>query len=202
MGFAVLLDWLKQTPREGGSRPAHETIAAFIDRTPAMAYVSGVASREIENQFGVGAARARSIGGMCSWVCETAARTAWATGRAEQAKAYEVLAERFAEGCSEQALFLCRVRHSLHRAERERLVEAGFTSFQRIIDTDATEIAKLAHVSRARVQTLQRAILELLGESLELERQQRVAARFYVLYAAYLLCLYLSHIASQRSDLT
>ena len=29
-----------------------------------------------------------------------------------------------------------------------------------------------------------------------------VAARFYVLYAAHLLCLYLSHMASQRSDLT
>jgi hypothetical protein len=42
-GFAVLLDWLKQTPREAGNRPVHETIAAFIDRAPAMAYLSGAA---------------------------------------------------------------------------------------------------------------------------------------------------------------
>ncbi len=42
-GFAVLLDWLKQTPAEAGSRPVHETIAAFMGRAPAMAYVSGTA---------------------------------------------------------------------------------------------------------------------------------------------------------------
>lgn len=137
-----------------------------------MAYCTGIASRVIESQLGVSAGKARSIGSMCSWLADTAAQVAWATGTNDGAKEYEVLGGRFSEGCTEEALFLTRVPNRLFRAEREALVEAGYTSFQKLIDTDATVIATAAGVNRARIQGLQRAIIELLGDSLELERQQ------------------------------
>lgn len=40
-GFTVLISWLKQGPRSAGMKPVHETIAAFVDRASANAYLSG-----------------------------------------------------------------------------------------------------------------------------------------------------------------
>ncbi|MBI2205360.1 MAG: hypothetical protein HYU41_16040 [Candidatus Rokubacteria bacterium] len=39
-GFTVILEWLKQVP-EGGQRPVHETIAAFVDKVDGESYLSG-----------------------------------------------------------------------------------------------------------------------------------------------------------------
>jgi hypothetical protein len=39
-GFTVILEWLKQTPTEGG-RPIHETIAVFLDRPAVADYLTG-----------------------------------------------------------------------------------------------------------------------------------------------------------------
>ena len=50
-GFTVILEWMKQTPRNAGDRPIHETIAIFIDKQTAVDYLShaiaitGVATR-------------------------------------------------------------------------------------------------------------------------------------------------------------
>ena len=138
----------------------------------AIAFVCGLSSRDIENRYGVSAGRARAVGSNCSWLCDTAAKVAWVTGRAEEAKNYEILADRFLHGCSEPALLLAQVPHSLHRAEREQLVTNGFTSLQKIVDTAPDEIARAARVNRQRVILLQAGIVQVLGESLELERQQ------------------------------
>jgi hypothetical protein len=40
-GFTVVLEWLKQAPRAAGGRPVHETIAVFVDRPTAAAYLTG-----------------------------------------------------------------------------------------------------------------------------------------------------------------
>jgi hypothetical protein len=54
-GFTVILEWLKQTPAPG-TRPVHETIAVFVDKTVAADYVGGrLPAREL-------AARARVLG--------------------------------------------------------------------------------------------------------------------------------------------
>jgi hypothetical protein len=42
-GLAIVIDWLKQTARGKGDRPVHETIAVFVDRASAIAYVGGSA---------------------------------------------------------------------------------------------------------------------------------------------------------------
>lgn len=49
-GFTVILEWLKQAP-EGGQRPVHETIAAFVEKVDAESYLSGhVATRDLATQ--------------------------------------------------------------------------------------------------------------------------------------------------------
>lgn len=138
----------------------------------ALAYVAGNASRLIEDQMGISAGRARVIGSLCAWLCDTAAQIAWALGQIDEAKAYEVIGDRYRYGCTKEALLLAQVPHTLHRAEREQVLNAGFTTLQQIIDAPATEIARKAKVSRPRIETLQQSIVAVLGEALELERQQ------------------------------
>jgi hypothetical protein len=54
-GFTVIVEWLKQQPG-AGARPVHETLAAFVDKATATAYLKGtIRSREL-------AARSRVIG--------------------------------------------------------------------------------------------------------------------------------------------
>ncbi len=144
----------------------------------AVAYLSGTATRTIERTASMPAGRIRSIGSMCSWLAETAARIAWVTARKEQAVAMETLSSRYAHGCSEKALLLTQVPYRMHRADREAIVNARFDTLQKIIDVKAVEIARKAQVSLGYVQGLQRAIGELLGPCLELEKQQvaRMAA--------------------------
>lgn len=154
------------------SLPAYETIKTLKYQAIAIAYISGIASRDIENKFGVSSGRARVVGAMCAWLCDNVAAVAWANGKSDNAKALERLGDRFLYGCSDSALFLSQVRHNLHRQEREALVGAGFTSFQKIVDTSAEAISKTANVSRGRVTNLQKAIVAALGDSLALERQQ------------------------------
>lgn len=153
--------------------PPYEEARQIKFQAIAHAFANGVASQDIEQQFSdTSGARARAVGWRCSWVCDTASQVAWALGDIDRAKKYETLSERLLHGCTESALFLAHVPHKLHRAERELLVRAGFTVFQKIIDTSAVEIAKTAKVSKARVEALQKAILAAIGASLELERQQ------------------------------
>ncbi len=152
--------------------PAYDRAKAVKFQVIACAFANGAASRDIEEQFDTSGARARAVGSMCSWLCDTAAHLAWALGDIDKAKKYEVISSRFYHGCSEDALFLTHAPHRLHRAERESMVRAGFDTFQKIIDTSAVEIAKVAKISRARVEGLQRDILDLLGPALQLERQQ------------------------------
>jgi hypothetical protein len=180
--LTTLRDWCRQhasritelflDPFDSGDSPTYEQAKEMKYQCVAMAYGTGVASRAIETRLGVSAGKARSIGSMCSWLSDTAAQIAWVTGRIDEAKKYEVFGDRFSAGCTDAALFLTRVQNRLFRAEREKLVEAGYTSFQRIIDADATEIARTAGVNRARIQGLQEGIIETLGATLELERQQ------------------------------
>jgi hypothetical protein len=40
-GFSVVLEWMKQVPRESGERPVHETIAVFVDKPIALEYLAG-----------------------------------------------------------------------------------------------------------------------------------------------------------------
>lgn len=40
-GFTVILEWLKQIPREAGERPIHETIAVFVEKPLARDYLAG-----------------------------------------------------------------------------------------------------------------------------------------------------------------
>lgn len=163
----ILLDGLPAT-----KLPDYELFRPMKYQAVAIAYVSGLSSRDIENHYGVTAGRARSVGSNCSWLCDTAAKIAWISGRAEEAKRYEILADRFLHGCTEVALLLAQVPHNLHRAEREQLVKSGFTSLQKIVDSSPDEIARTARVNRQRITLLQSRIVHVLGESLELERQQ------------------------------
>ncbi len=156
----------------GSVLPPYDQAKAIKFQAIAHAFASGVASQDIEEQFDTSGARARGVGSMCSWLSDAAAQVAWTLGRVDKAKQYELLSERFHHGCSETALFLTHVPHRLHRAEREAVVLAGFSSLQKIIDTPAVEIAKTAKVSKARVESLQKGILDTLGASLKLERQQ------------------------------
>jgi hypothetical protein len=41
-GFTVVLEWMKQVPRDAGDRPVHETIAVFIDKAVARDYLGGL----------------------------------------------------------------------------------------------------------------------------------------------------------------
>lgn len=156
-----------------GSRAApYEEARALKFHSTALGFVRGIATRTLENEYGVGGGRCRSIGSNCMWLCDTAVKVAWSLGMTDEAKAYEVLADRFQYGCTEPALLLAQVPQRLHRAERERIIEAGYTSLQTIVDTDATEIARSAKVERRRVVELQNGIMDVIGKSLELERQQ------------------------------
>jgi hypothetical protein len=138
----------------------------------AAAYIGGVASRNIENQLGISAGRARTVGRHCSWLLETAAGVAWSLGMAIEARAYERLAERFSFGCTDDAMILAYIPHTLHRAEREMLVGAGYNTLQKIIETPAMQIAQNARVNRPRVIGLQDGIVKLLGPTLDLEKSQ------------------------------
>jgi hypothetical protein len=40
-GFSVVLEWMKQVPRDSGDRPVHETIAVFIEKPVALDYLAG-----------------------------------------------------------------------------------------------------------------------------------------------------------------
>jgi hypothetical protein len=55
-GFTIILEWLKQAPTAAGARPVHETIAVFVEKPDALAYVAG--GLRIEEL----AARARILG--------------------------------------------------------------------------------------------------------------------------------------------
>jgi replicative superfamily II helicase len=152
--------------------PPYEEARPLKFQCVALAFVRGIATHQIENSFAVSAGKMRSIGSMCMWVCDTAAKVAWTIGHPEEAKAYEVLADRFEFGCSEDALLLAHVPHRLHRAERERLVSNGFTSLQSIVNAAPLDIAKSAKVDPRRIAELQKGIISVIGESLEIERQQ------------------------------
>jgi predicted GNAT family acetyltransferase len=56
-------------------------------------------------------------------------------------------------------------------------VAAGYNSLQSIVDASATEIASAAHINKQRVDRLQKGIVELIGDSLTLERQQLARLR-------------------------
>jgi hypothetical protein len=43
-GFTIILDWLKPSARAASDRPVNETIAVFIDKTSALAFLSGKAT--------------------------------------------------------------------------------------------------------------------------------------------------------------
>jgi helicase len=160
--------------RHSVSRPDYETAKRLKYQAIAAGFVSGVPTTNIESHLGASAAKARNIGSMCSWLCDTAAKIAWTKGRAEIAKDFERLAERFYFGCSDSALALAQVPYRMHRSEREDLAKSGYSSLQSIVDTAGEEIAKTAQVSRSRVQGLQRKIVEVLGPSLDLQRAQTV----------------------------
>jgi hypothetical protein len=40
-GFTVILEWMKQVPRDRDERPVHETIAVFVDKPAAVDYLAG-----------------------------------------------------------------------------------------------------------------------------------------------------------------
>jgi hypothetical protein len=40
-GFTVIVEWVKQQAAGGSDRPIHETIAVFVDRATALAYLGG-----------------------------------------------------------------------------------------------------------------------------------------------------------------
>lgn len=40
-GYTIIIEWLKQEPRGDGERPVHETIAVFLDKPAAVAYLTG-----------------------------------------------------------------------------------------------------------------------------------------------------------------
>ena len=40
-GFNIILEWLKQMPREAGERPVHETIAVFLPKSAVGEYLKG-----------------------------------------------------------------------------------------------------------------------------------------------------------------
>ncbi len=152
--------------------PPYEEARPLKFQCIALAFVRGIATHTIENTFGVSAGKMRNIGSMCMWLCDTAAKIAWTIGHTDQAKAYEVLADRSEFGCSEAALLLAHVPHRLHRAERERLVASGYTSLQSIVDSTALDIAKKAKVDPHRIGDLQKGIIAVIGDSLEIERLQ------------------------------
>lgn len=155
-----------------GSAPAYVHVHAFKYQAIAIAYVTGASYREIESRLFAPSARIRAIGGMCTWLCDVLSKLARVRNLHDEASHYEMLGRRFQIGCTEKALFLADVGRGLHRADREALVSAGFDSLQKIIDTNSVEIARIARVAKGRIDTLQAAIIERLGDSLELERSQ------------------------------
>ncbi len=156
----------------GHSNPTYEEAKELKYQCVALSYVQGDATKSIEDHFGVRGGQIRAVGGMCSWLADTASKIAWAIGNHGVAKEMEIIAERFLNGCTKESLFLSYVNHSLFRQERELLVAAGYTSFQSIIAADPTDIARSAKVRRMHVQGLQRAILDAYGNELDLQRQQ------------------------------
>ena len=152
--------------------PTYEEAKELKYQSVAMAFVQGGSTRSIENQFGARGGKIRAIGGMCSWLADTAAKVGWLLGRHQEAGEFEIVADRFASGCSAEALFLTRIPNNLYRAEREALVSAGYTSYQSIVNADATEVARTAKVTRGHVQSLQEAIVAALGNELDIQRQQ------------------------------
>ncbi len=157
-----------------GLLPDYETAKAVKYQAVAAAFVQGVPTRNIETQLGASAAKTRTIGSMCSWLCDTATNIAWSNRNEEQAKTFERLAERFLHGCSDEALVLAQIPYRIHRGEREALIKAGFTTVQSLMDASSEDVARTAKVSRARVQGLQTKIVEVLGATLDLHRAQAV----------------------------
>lgn len=154
------------------SFPEYEDVRAFKYQAIAIAYVTGAFYRDIESRFVAPSAKIRAIGSMCAWLCDVSSKLARVRNLHEEAPRYEMLGRRFQMGCTEKALFLANVGRGLHRADREVLVSAGFDSLQKIIDTSSVDIARSARVAKGRIDTLQAAIIEMLGDSLELERAQ------------------------------
>ncbi len=155
-----------------GTRPSYEAARCCKYQLAALAYVSGMATREIEDKLSVPAGRLRAIGTSCSWLAETAAKIARMTGQDAAANTYETMAARFQHGCTEKALLVAQVPYRMHRHEREAIVGAGYDTLQRIVEARPVDVAKTARVSVARVEGLQKAIVDLLGDALDLERQQ------------------------------
>jgi replicative superfamily II helicase len=154
------------------NRPDWDVVHRLKYQCIAYAYVSGIASKIIEDRFSASAGKARAIGSNCSWVADTAAKIAWALNRLEAAKKYERISERFIHGCTDGALLVASASHALHRAEREQLIQAGFDSLVKIVQTPAIEIAKSARIERRHVEEFQKDIIEVLGESLGVEQRQ------------------------------
>lgn len=152
--------------------PTYEQAKEMKYQSVALAFVDGESTREIENNFGARGGKIRAIGGMCSWLADTAAKVGWILGHPEAAAQFEIISERFTFGCSEASLFLSFVPHRLYRVERENLVQAGYTSFQTLLNEDATKIAKKARVNRSHIQDLQASIVAHLGSDLDLQLQQ------------------------------
>lgn len=155
--------------------PPYGVVHAMKFICVAYAYVTGISSRDIEDTFATSAGKARHIGSYCSWVADTAAKIAWVIGRPDHAKLYERFSARYVYGCSDAALLLASASQALHRAERERLIAAGFDSLVKIVQTSSIEIAKAAKVDRKRVEELQADVTALLGESLGIEQRQIAA---------------------------
>jgi len=169
-GGAMTRKVLEDLPED--SFPAYAAVHAFKYQAIAIAYVTGASYKDIESRFVTRSARIRAIGSMCAWLCDVSSKLAGIRNLRDEASRYEMLGRRFQMGCTEKALFLTDVGRGLHRADREALVSAGFDSLQKIIDARSEDVAHVARVAKGRIDTLQVAIIERLGDSLELERAQ------------------------------
>ncbi|MFT3784792.1 MAG: hypothetical protein QM770_01330 [Tepidisphaeraceae bacterium] len=155
-----------------GVRPSYETAHAMKYQCVAYMFAMGIASQEIESKLSASAGKARLIGSYCSWVADTAAKIAWSINRPDDAKAYERVSDRFTFGCTAAALLVASASRALHRAERESLVQAGYDSLTKIVQTKPVDIARTVRIDRVRVERLQKDIVELLGDSLGIEQRQ------------------------------
>jgi len=157
----------------------------------AKAMIDGIVYRDIERNFQV---RAGMVNNMCehlSWILDTASSLAPLLGHeSAYAKSLNMLSDELRYGVPSEILPIARLRvPSLNRSQLMQLLKNGYSTTDKILDTDLSEFQGV--ISRKMAISLQERIQQSIADSLDRrKREQQVRLQRLGVDAAILIALY------------
>ena len=135
-------------------------------------WINAHKTREIEKSYRVGAGAIRNVAANMTWLIDTLAAIA-AHIRPDLSGELEILADRVLYGVKEEGLFLARLNvQGLGRESIHRLLEAGYTTEDQIMDTNISDFQGI--ISHTQALRLRESIEKRVRNSLERRKREHI----------------------------